>query len=136
MVTRPDGLQPADATRIVLRPLASPLPRGFWALFVASLLVCALQLRWVPVTQAHQIAIAVLAFAVPLQTIACVYGFLCRDVVASTGMGVLAGTWATFAVIVLTFPPGMTNRLGILLVVAAGALLIPAVAALVSKTVA
>lgn len=89
-----------------------------------------------PVTQGHQIAIAVLAFAVPLQTIACVYGFLCRDEVASTGMGVLAGTWATFAVIVLTFPPGMTNRLGILLVVAAGALLIPAVAALVSKTVA
>ena len=137
MVTTYDGLRPADATRIVLRPLASPLPLGFLALFVASLLVCALQLRWVPATQGHEIAIGVLAFAVPLQTIACLYGFLCRDVVASTGMGVLAGTWATLAVIVLTSPPGMTNPgLGILLVVAAGALLIPAVAALASKTVA
>ena len=137
MVTRQDGLRPADATRIVLRPLASPLPLGFLALFVASLLVCALQLRWVPVPQGHEIAIGVLAFAVPLQTIACLYGFWCRDVVASTGMGVLGGTWATLGVIVLTSPPGATNPgLGILLVVAAGALLVPTVAGLVSKTVA
>ncbi len=64
---------------------------GILALFVASLLVCALQLRWVPIGQGHGIAIAVLAFAIPLQTIACVYGFLCRDVVASTGMGYLLG---------------------------------------------
>jgi len=71
MVNSSDGLRPADATRIVLRPLASPLPMGFLALFVASLLVCALQLRWVPVTQGHELALGVLAFAVPLQVIAC-----------------------------------------------------------------
>jgi succinate-acetate transporter protein len=137
MVNSSDGLRPADATRIVLRPLASPLPMGFLALFVASLLVCALQLRWVPVTQGHELALGVLAFAVPLQVIACFYGFLCRDVVASTGMGVLAGTWATLGVIVLTSQPGMTSPgLGILLVVAAGALLVPTVAALASKAMA
>jgi hypothetical protein len=52
--------------------------------------------------------------------------FLCRDVVASIGMGVLAGTWATLGVIVLTSAPGTTSPgLGILLVVAAGALLVP-----------
>ena len=137
MVNTSDGLRPADATRIVLRPLASPLPLGFLALFVASLLVCALQLRWVPTTQGHEIAIGVLAFTVPLQGIACLYGFLCRDVVASTGMGVLGGTWATLGVITLTSPPGTTNPgLGILLVVAAGAILVPTVASLTSKTVA
>ncbi|MGB8961133.1 MAG: GPR1/FUN34/YaaH family transporter [Pseudonocardiaceae bacterium] len=132
-----DGLRPADATRIVLRPLASPLPLGFLALFVGSLLASAMQLRWVPVTAGHQLVIGVLALTVPLQVIACLYGFLCRDVVASTGMGVLAGTWATLGVIVLTSAPGTTSPgLGILLVVAAGAILVPTVAALASKAVA
>lgn len=137
MMNTPDGLGPAEMTRIVLRPLASPLPLGFLALFVASLLVSALQLRWVPVTESHQLVIGVLAFVIPLLVIGCLYGFLCRDVVASIGMGVLAGTWATLGVIVLTSAPGTTSPgLGILLVVAAGALLVPTAAALASKAVA
>lgn len=123
MSTTPDGLRPADATRIVLRPLASPLPLGFLALFVGSLLVSTLQLHWVPATEAHVLVIGVLAFTVPLQVIGCLFGFLCRDVVASTGMAVLAGTWATLGVIMLTAPPGTTSPgLGVLLVVAGLAL--------------
>ena len=31
---------------------------------------------------------------VPLQLLASVVGFLCRDPVAATGMGILSGTWA------------------------------------------
>jgi succinate-acetate transporter protein len=126
-----------DATRIVLRPIASPLPLGFLGLLVGSLLISALQLHWVPPLARHELAIGVLAFTVPVQLIACLYGFLCRDVVASTGMGVLSGTWATVGVSLLTSPPGTTDPgLGILLVVAAGALLIPATGALASKVVA
>lgn len=71
-----------------------------------------------------------LSFTVPIQLIACCYGFLCRDVVASTGLGVLVGTWATVGVSFLVSPPGTTNPgLGMLLVVMAGALLVPATAA-------
>ena len=132
-----ERLQEQDATRIVLRPIASPLPLGFLGLVVGSLLISALQLHWVPAAQRHELAIGVLAFTVPVQLIACLYGFLCRDVVASTGLGVLAGTWATLGVSLLTSPPGTTDPgLGIMLVVAAGALLVPATAALTSKVVA
>jgi succinate-acetate transporter protein len=126
-----------DATRIVLRPIASPLPLGFLGLVVGSLLISALQLHWVPAAQRHELAIGVLAFTVPVQLIACLYGFLCRDMVASTGLGVLGGTWATLGVSLLTSPPATTDPgLGIMLVVAAGALLVPATAALTSKVVA
>jgi len=126
-----------DATRIVLRPIASPLPLGFLGLLVGSLLISALQLHWVLPAARHELAIGVLAFTVPVQLIACLYGFLCRDVVASTGMGALSATWATVGVSLLTSPPGTTDPgLGMLLVVAAGALLIPATAALTSKVVA
>jgi succinate-acetate transporter protein len=137
MTDSADGSPARDATRIVLRPIASPLPVGFLALFVGSLLVSALQLHWVPAAQRHEVGIGVLAFTVPLQLIACLYGFLCRDVVASTGLGLLAATWAVLGVTALTTPPQAASPgLGILLVVAAGALLVPTVAALNSKVVA
>ena len=137
MTDSADGSLALDATRIVLRPIASPLPMGFLALFVGSLLVSALQLHWVPAAQRHEVAIGVLAFTVPLQLIACLCGFLCRDVVASTGLGLLAATWAVLGVTSLTTPSQATSPgLGILLVVAAGALLVPTVAALDSKVVA
>ena len=131
------GLRPAEATRIMLRPIASPLPLGFLALFAGSLLISAVQLHWVPVAQRHELAIGLLALTVPLQLIACLYGFLCRDVVAATGVGVLGGTWAALGVTWLTSPPNTTSPgLGMILVVAAGALLIPTIAALTSKVVA
>lgn len=96
-------------TRIVLRPIASPLRQGFFALFVGRLLMSALQLHWVPAAQRHELAIGLLAFTVPLQLIACLYGFVCRDVVATTGVGVLGGTWAALGVTSLTLPPNTTN---------------------------
>lgn len=131
------GPRSEEMTRIVLRPLASPLPLGFLGLFMATLLVSAQQLHWIPVTQTHDLAIGVLAFTVPLQLIACGFGFLCRDVVAGTGIGVLAGTWATVGVSLLTAAPGSTSPgLGMVLVVAAGALLVPGLAAASSKVVA
>ena len=121
----------------MLRPIASPLPLGFLALFVGSLLLSSLQLHWIPATQRPEVAIGLLAFTVPLQLIACCYGFLCRDVVASTGVGVLGGTWATLGVSLVSSPPSARSPgLGILLVVAAGALLVPATAALTGKAVA
>ncbi len=133
----PNDPRPQEVTRIVLRPLASPLPMGFLALFFASLLVSALQLHWVPATARHDLAIGILAFTVPLQLIGCLYGFPCRDVVASTGFGTLGGTWAALGVTLLTSPPAATRPgLGIVLVVAAGALLVPITASLASKVAA
>lgn len=132
-----DGLRAQDATRIMLRPIASPLPLGFLALVVGSLLLTARQLHWVPATQSHELAMGILAFTVPLQLIGCLYGFLCRDVVASTGLGVLSGTWATLGVSLVSSPPAVRSPgLGMLLVVAAGALLVPATAAATGKVVA
>jgi succinate-acetate transporter protein len=96
-----------------------------------------LQLHWVPAAQPHELAIGVLALTLPLQLIACIYGFLCRDVVAATGVGVLGGTWAAVGVIWLTSPPNTTSPgLGMILAVAAGALPVPTIAALTSKVVA
>ena len=111
----------------MLRPVGTPLPLGFLGLMLATTGFSALQLHWIPITEGHLIAIAVLAFSVPLQLVACVFGFLARDPVAGTGMGLLAGTWAALAVITVTSPPGThTGALGVVLLTAAAAMLVPA----------
>ncbi|MCG6497771.1 GPR1/FUN34/YaaH family transporter [Kitasatospora sp. A2-31] len=123
--------------RIFLRPLATPLPLGFLGLAVATFVLSGLQLGWVPVGQAHQVALVMVAFAFPAQLIAALYGFLCRDAAAATGMGVLAGTWLTLGLITLGSPPGATSETAGLLLLAAGLVLfVPAVATVPSKGVA
>jgi uncharacterized protein len=116
--------------RVALRPLATPLPLGFLALVLATTTFSALQLGWVPPTEARVAALVAIAATVPLQLLASVIGFLARDPVAATGMGVLTGTWAVVGLTTATSPPGATSRgLGVLLVTAGLCMLVPAVSA-------
>ena len=82
-------------------------------------------------------ALILIAFAAPLQLVSSVFGFLGRDVVAGTAMGVLAGTWLSVGLVTLTSPPGSTSdALGLFLLVAAAAMLVPAAAASTGKLAA
>jgi len=140
----PDGLrmddpsaQSASATRIFLRPLATPLPLGFLGLFFATMSIAGLQLGWVPLSQGKYLAVAILIFTVPVQLIGCVYGFLVRDLVAGTGMGLLAGSWGMISLLLLLSPPGATvPALAWLLVLAGTTLCVPAFAASQTKVLA
>ena len=127
---------PERAARIVLRPIGNPLPLGFLALAGGTLLVSALQLGWLSFEEGRQVGYLLIAFVVPLQLVSSIFGFLARDVVAGTGMGVLTGTWLSIGLIQLTSPPGSTSDpLGLLLLLAAAAILVPAAAAVTGKVV-
>ena len=122
------------AARIVLRPVGSSLPLGMIGLAAASVVLSGLQLRWVPQADRHQVALVVLAFTVPLQLLASVFGFLARDSAGGTGMAMLAGTWAVTGTLTLATPPGSHSPvLGTLLAVAAVGALVPAAAAATGK---
>jgi uncharacterized protein len=117
-------------TRVVLRPLATPLPLGFLALVLATTAFSAVQLGWVLPTEGRIAGLAALFATVPLQLLAAVIGFLARDPVAATGMGLLTGTWAVVGVATLTSPPGAVSKeLGVFLVAAGLCMLVPAVSA-------
>jgi succinate-acetate transporter protein len=125
-----------DATRIVLRPIGNPLPLGFLALAAATLLVSGLQLAWLAPSDGQAVALILIAFVFPLQLLSSIFGFLGRDVVAGTGMAVLAGSWLSIALVSLTSPPGSTSdALGLFLLVAAVAMLVSALAAATGKLV-
>jgi uncharacterized protein len=122
---------PPAETRVMLRPVASPLPLGFLALALATIPFTAVQLGWVPPTEGRVAAIGAVAATVPLQLLASVLGFLARDVVAATGMGVLAGTWGTVGLTTLTSPPGAVSAgLGVFLLTAGVCMWVPAAAAM------
>ncbi|GAA1520475.1 hypothetical protein [Kribbella lupini] len=123
--------------RVVVRPLATPLPLGFLALCIATLSFSAVQLHWIPASQGHTVALAAVALTAPLQLLVCVIGFLARDPVAATGMGVLAGSWAAAGLATLSAPPGaLSGGLGIVLVGAGLAMLVPTASALAKPVAA
>lgn len=117
-------------TRIVLRPTGTPLPLAFMALAVATVGYSCLQLGVISTGEERVVALSVLVLTVPLQALASVIGFGARDPIAGTGMAMVSGVWAMTAVSTLTSPPGASSRaLGILLLTASVAVLVPVSAA-------
>jgi hypothetical protein len=121
-------------TRIVLRPVASSLPLGFLAFGTGTILLTALELKWVPPAQGSALMVMVLAFVAPFQALAGVFAFLARDSGAATALTMLGAAWAAIALTVLRMPPGGTSiSLGIFLLTLAAVMLVLSAGALRSK---
>jgi len=121
---------------VFLRPIGNPLPLGFLALAAATLSVSGLQLGWFESEEGENVAVILIAFVFPLQLLTSIFGYLGRDVVAGTGMGILAGTWLTVGLVMAGNPPGSTSdALGLFLLVCAVAMVVPAIAAAGGKLV-
>ena len=103
-------------TRIVLRPIGSPLPLGFFTVAIDNVLVSALQWGVLPVADRRAVALIVFpAFIV--QAIAGLYALSARDSIAGTLMLSFATTWLIDALIFYVHPPGAEAALGMFYVV-------------------
>lgn len=121
-------------TRLVLRPLANPMPLGMVGLAAATVLLAGQQLGWLPTAQGHQVGEMLMVIAVPMQLLAAVAGFAARDAVLATGMGMLAAIWFTVGIIkAFSLPGSRSQALGLFLFLMGTALLIPAVTAGLGK---
>lgn len=133
------GEVPAEqVVRVVVRPIATPLSLGFLGLAGATFCVSGLELGWIPSSQKPMVGLVLLGFTALPQLVAAVYGFLARDAVAATGMGVLTGTWLATGLVLHLSPPSepTSGAIGLLLIASGTALLAPALAALRSKVLA
>lgn len=115
-------------TRINLHPIASPMPVGFFAVAIASVIVGSLQLGFLG-DQAHR-AVALTIFpAFILQLIVSILAFGARDVLAATLMACFSGTWLASSLVLALDPPSGSEVLGVLnLVFAVFALMMATVA--------
>ncbi|CAL9652295.1 hypothetical protein SUDANB120_06663 (plasmid) [Streptomyces sp. enrichment culture] len=99
-------------TRINLRPMASPMPLGFFTVAIASVMTGCLQLGVFDESERRAVALCVLpAFA--LQFLVSILAFSARDVVAATLMGVFAGSWLAYALVMGTGAAGGPRVLGV-----------------------
>jgi uncharacterized protein len=101
----------ATVARVMLRPIGSPLPLGALALVPPGLLLAGSQLGWFSLTDQKMLPFILLGFAVPLQFVSSVFGFLGRDALVGTGFGIFTGTWLAFALASMSGPPGKTSHL-------------------------
>jgi succinate-acetate transporter protein len=119
------GVQTAAVTRIVLRPIGSPLPLGVLALVPAGALMGVMQLGGIPVSETKTVALMLLGFVVPLQLIASVLSFLARDTIAGTGLGLFGGTWLATALALMSGQPGTrSHALGVFLLCVGGSMVV------------
>ncbi len=124
----------ADMTRIVLRPLASSLPLGFFAFGTGTVLLTAAELGWTPAAQLKLLMILVLGFVAPLEVLSGIFAFLARDVGAATGLTLLGAAWIGTALILLVGPSGgRSAALGVFLLMMAANMIALAAGAAKSK---
>ncbi|MGA5192947.1 GPR1/FUN34/YaaH family transporter [Streptomyces exfoliatus] len=88
-------------TRINLRPIASPMPLGFFTIAIASVMTGCLQLGILDETARAAVAFTVLP-AFVLQLLVSFLAFGARDVIAATLMAVFAGSWLAYALVMLS----------------------------------
>jgi succinate-acetate transporter protein len=105
-------------------------------LAAATFILSGMQLGWFAPQEAQYVAFVLIAFAFPLQLVSSIFGFLSCDPVAGTGMGILGGSWLLIGLVKYTSPPSQTSHvLGVFLILASVALIVPVAGSALGKLV-
>jgi hypothetical protein len=125
-----DGLSP----RVFLRPIGSPLTLGMSGLAIGSLVQSGFDLGWVAKDQSAKVGLILLAVPFVLQAIAAVFSYLARDGAAGAVLGVMATSWLAMGLVHISSPGGhRSGALGLMLLAAAGVLMLSALAVGIAK---
>jgi uncharacterized protein len=122
-------------TRILLRPIGSPLPLGFFTVAIDNVLVSTLQWGLLPAPDRRAVALIVFpAFIV--QAIVGIMAIGARDSIAGTLMLSFATTWLVDFLVLYIYPPGAAVSLGIFYIVFAVFVLLMLASALLKRALA
>ncbi|MFB7469857.1 GPR1/FUN34/YaaH family transporter [Kitasatospora sp. NPDC056184] len=100
-------------TRISLRPIASPMPLGFFTVAISSAVTSSLQLGLIDSANRQAVALTVFS-AFVLQLLVGILAFGARDVIAATLMGGFAGAWLANGLVTSTDAHGGAQVLGVM----------------------
>jgi succinate-acetate transporter protein len=125
-----------SVTRVVLRPVGSPVPLGLFGLTAATWVLSAYQLGWIDVAEGKKVALVAIGFASVAQLVASIFAFLARDGVVATALGELALIWLVTGLVMWTLPPGAkSDALGFFLLFAGVTMVLTATSAAQAKLV-
>jgi succinate-acetate transporter protein len=98
------------STTIVLRPLGSGLPLGFFSFAIGMLVLCGVGVGWIGPLDQHAAALVLVTFVAPLEFLAAVIAFLARDSIGATTLGVFAGSWFSSGWLLWTGDPSVLSH--------------------------
>jgi uncharacterized protein len=104
-----NGRNQADHTRIMLRPIGSSLPLGFYSFGIGMLLLGSLAIGWIPVAEQRHTGLMLVTFVFPLELIAAIFAFLARDTLGATTLGLFAASWLSLGLADYSSLPGKTS---------------------------
>jgi succinate-acetate transporter protein len=111
-----NGRSHADQTRIMLRPIGSALPLGFFSFGIGMLLLGCSAIGWIPVEEQKNVGMMLMAFVFPLELLATIVAFLARNTLGATTLGLFSTSWLALGWAEYSSPPGTTSvTLGIYL---------------------
>src|SRR3954470_12272677 len=103
-------ITPEQHVRIMVRPIASALPLGFFSFGLGMLLLAGSGNGWLPESEQHTVGLLLAAFVAPLEFTAASVAFLARDTFGATGLGLFSTSWFTLGLVDLTSPAGALSR--------------------------
>ena len=111
-----NGHRQVDQTRIMLRPIGSGLPLGFFSFGIGMLLLGCSAIGWIPVGEQKNVGMMLMAFVFPLELIATIVAFLARATLGATTLGLFTTSWLALGWADYASAPGTTSvTLGIYL---------------------
>jgi succinate-acetate transporter protein len=129
-----DGRRHYEQTRIMLRPIGSGLPLGFFSFGIGMLLLACQEIGWIPVSEQHDVGLLLATFVFPLELVATIFAFLGRDTLGATTLGLFTTSWLALGLGELMSPAGSTSvTLGIYLFGFATAVLLLALLSTMGK---
>src|SRR5690349_8405922 len=110
------GRRHVDQTRIMLRPIGSGLPLGFFSFGIGMLLLACSAIGWIPVSEQKNVGMLLMSFVFPLELVATIVAFLARDTLGATTLGLFTTSWLALGWADYASPAGATSvTLGIYL---------------------
>src|SRR5436190_12098230 len=104
-----DSRNHRDQTRIVLRPIGSGLPLGFFSFGIGMLILGCQSTGWIPASEQHEGGMLLMAFVFPLELVATIFAFLARDTLGATTLGLFTTSWLALGWTQLASPAGKTS---------------------------
>ncbi len=106
-----DGHSSLGGTRtaIVLRPVGSGLPVGFFSFGIGMLILGCQAIGWIPASEQHEGGMVLMSFVFPLEFTATIFAFLARDTLGATTLGLFTTSWLALGWSELASPPGKTS---------------------------
>src|SRR5204863_10197762 len=96
-------------TRIMLRPIGSGLPVGFFSFGIGMLLLGCQAIGWIPVSEQKDVGMLLMSFVFPLELVATIFAFLARDTLGATTLGLFTTSWLAIGWIDHSAKPGATS---------------------------